>query len=517
MKNIDPNKVAVSVRWSTEDQGDGTTLQVQLEGCKHYILSQGWNINESLIFIDDGYSGGNLNRPGITKLREAVQQGLIDCVVVFKLDRLSRSVIDTVNLVLAEWEGKTYLKSAREPIDTTTPMGKQFFYMLVSFAEWERSVIKERTFSGKVTRAKEGKNSGFTYSYGYRKGSTEPYLFEIVPEEALIVKKIYSAYLSGRGAFGIAADLNEAGITTRDGQKWSGNTILYMLRNKIYIGILEYGKTIKNPIQGEALRIKSEEYLSTKSPYIEIIIPLEMFNAVQDLRISRNVKVSKISGRALSSQHLLSGILKCKCGHSYIGNRVKKGDTYAYYECSGKKQKGSGFCDSGLIRKDIIDKIIIDKVQEKFFTPKQLEFIETIIKEKFNDHLTELQHNIQHIEAHIVSLTTQLNHLDQDYRNQKIDAQTYSRLYNQIDEEKRSANLKLTDLQKSYSNNKIKNISVEKIELAKQILNKWFELPIAEQKVFLRNWINYIVVYRKAGKYNAHIEIEINYVWDKDL
>jgi hypothetical protein len=62
-KAIDPDRVAIYIRWSTDDQGDGTTLDVQMEGCRHYALSQGWNVTEDLIFIDDGYSGGSLDRP----------------------------------------------------------------------------------------------------------------------------------------------------------------------------------------------------------------------------------------------------------------------------------------------------------------------------------------------------------------------------------------------------------------------------------------------------------------------
>jgi site-specific DNA recombinase len=106
-KGIDPDKVAIYIRWSTDDQSDGTTLEVQQEGCKHYLLSQGWVVNEDLIFVDDGWSGGNLERPAMTRMRTLVRAGKVDCVVVFKLDRLSRSVIDMVNLVLEEWDGQT--------------------------------------------------------------------------------------------------------------------------------------------------------------------------------------------------------------------------------------------------------------------------------------------------------------------------------------------------------------------------------------------------------------------------
>ncbi|HWI66569.1 MAG TPA: recombinase family protein, partial [Symbiobacteriaceae bacterium] len=87
---VDPTKVAIYIRWSTEDQGEGTTLEVQSETCRAYLVSQGWAVNPELIFIDDGYSGGSIERPAMARLRSAVAAGEVHCVVVYKLDRLSR-------------------------------------------------------------------------------------------------------------------------------------------------------------------------------------------------------------------------------------------------------------------------------------------------------------------------------------------------------------------------------------------------------------------------------------------
>jgi site-specific DNA recombinase len=122
---ISPNKVAIYARRATDDRSDMTTLETQLQGCKKFILAQGWQVNESLIFIDDGFRGGTLNRPAITKLREAVKEGLVDCVVVFQLNRLSKSAIDLVNLI-NEWGNGIHLKCVNEPIDTMTILERSF-------------------------------------------------------------------------------------------------------------------------------------------------------------------------------------------------------------------------------------------------------------------------------------------------------------------------------------------------------------------------------------------------------
>ena len=125
-ETVDKSKVAAYVRWSTDEQTDGTTLEVQLEPCRLFIQSQGWLIREDLVFVDDGHSGGSLNRPGLNRLREVVRGGNVSCVVVYKLDRLSRSVLDTA-LVLQEWEGICSIRSTREPVDTTNPTGSILF------------------------------------------------------------------------------------------------------------------------------------------------------------------------------------------------------------------------------------------------------------------------------------------------------------------------------------------------------------------------------------------------------
>jgi site-specific DNA recombinase len=515
-KPINPNKVAIYIRWSTEDQSNGTTLETQLEGCKHYILSQGWNISDSLIFIDNGYSGGNLNRPEITKLRKQIDDNLIDCVVIFKIDRLSRSVVDTVNLVLDEWEGKAYIKSARELLDTSTPMGRQFLYILSSFAEFERSVIKERTFSGKTKRASEGKNSGFIYCFGYKKGINNQ--FKIVPEEAEIVKRIYNDYLQGRGSFGIAVDLNTNGIKNRNNKQWSGNTILYMLQNKAYIGILEYGRSIRNPSKnykqkGEKSRLKNEQFSSVESQYIPSIITPEIFYAVQELKKSRSVKISKISGRALSSEHLLSGILKCKCGYSRFGLNIKKGERFAYYDCVGNKQRGKSFCNSGLIRKDILERDIMKEIRQDldFSNEEKFNKIEKNYQKNYQNQLNNLKKSIKLLESNLLSLENQLIRIDIDYRNQTIDAKTHNRLYNQIETEKNSINIRLIELKDNLDNKKLNIINLDEIKSIPTILNQWDSLSIVQQKNLLRKIIDYIIVYKKPGIENPEIYTEIHY------
>lgn len=323
-KPINPNRVAIYIRWSTDDQSDGTTLEVQLDGCRHYLLSQGWKVNESLTFVDNGYSGGNLDRPGLDKLRKQIRQGQVDCLVVFKVDRLSRSVMDTVNLVLDEWEGRTYLKSAREPIDTTNAMGKQFFYMLVSYAEWERSVIRERTMAGRRKRAQEGYKPSAVAPYGYRHSKSKTGALEIVAEEAAVVQRIFERYNAGEGAKTVVNTLNREGISFRTGGPWNERTVLYLLSNRVYVGDMVYGRLTRNPRrgkeEGEVFWSRNDDPLVVEgSTFLPPIVSRQQFDLAQEAKLQRTTAPGKPSGRSIASPYLLTGIAKCTCGYSLFG------------------------------------------------------------------------------------------------------------------------------------------------------------------------------------------------------
>ncbi|HLN65183.1 MAG TPA: recombinase family protein, partial [Symbiobacteriaceae bacterium] len=287
---IDPNRVAIYIRWSTEDQGEGTTLDVQLEGCRHYVLSQGWQVRPALIFIDDGYSGATLDRPALSRLRAQVRAGEVTCVVVYKLDRLSRSVADTARLCMDEWESLCCVKSAREPIDTHTQAGRMFFYTLMNYAEWERSVIRDRTFSGRARRAQEGRDPGITMPYGYTKDPASGGFVQVALEAA-VVQRIFELYRMGNGLARIVAVLNGEGVRFRGGRPWRVGTVAYLLANPAYAGDLVWGRRMRNPRYakrpGERLVAWRDEPLARAPGAFPPIVSAEAFAQVQEIRRGR--------------------------------------------------------------------------------------------------------------------------------------------------------------------------------------------------------------------------------------
>lgn len=361
---IRPDRVAVYIRWSTEDQSEGTTLEVQQEACRYFVQSQGWAIRKDLEFIDDGYSGGNLRRPALTALRRAVREGGVDCVVCFKLDRLSRSVVDTVNLVLEEWEGRCFFKSARDPIDTTTPAGKMFFYLLASYAEWERNVIRERTSSGRLARARQGRWAVGEAPFGYRIGAAKR--LAVHEPEATVVRTIFDGYLKGRTVSDLVRRLQaEAAPAPAGPGAWSKPLVRRILSNQAYMGVVQFGEYRRNPRHGRDA--EAPKLLKLDEPAVRVegahaaIVSPEAFHAVQKLKAERDVRKSKRSGRAHSSPWLLTGVLKCaQCGSSFTARAYRAHKRPVYY-CLGRDFKLS--CDCAPIAVEELDRWFVQELK----------------------------------------------------------------------------------------------------------------------------------------------------------
>lgn len=474
-------RVAIYIRWSTDDQGDGTTAQVQLEGCRHYVLSQGWEFRPDLVFTDDGYSGGTLDRPAMARLRAAVRAGQIDCVVVLKIDRLSRNVVDTVNLVLREWEGRCHVKSARESIDTSTPAGKMFFYTLVSFAEWERSVIRERTMSGKLKRLQEGKNPGFRPPFGLTTGET-PGSFALVEDEAALVRLIFERCLAGHGCRAVAAELNGLGLRFREERPFTARTVAAILENPLYAGRLVYGRRVSNPRQHEG---GSRQVRSTAAPLVvaaagvPAIIEPERFDAVQALRGKGRAATGQ---RADSSGHLLTGLLRCRCGSALMGIRAPGGGPHAYYVCAGKRRHGPGYCDAGHIRQDTLDQWLTALLVERYAGALP-------VAAPTADPLRPAR---EAAARELAVLERELAVVARDYRRERLSHLEYQEHRQAVEAQQREVRERLAALETAAAAHAGEPEALSRTAPPQ----RWSLLPAADQKRLLRQLVRTLTVYR---------------------
>ncbi|WP_108671832.1 recombinase family protein [Peribacillus acanthi] len=324
--------IAIYCRVSTDEQArEGVSLAEQKERLSAYCRAMGWNIDTTL-YVDDGYSAKNMERPQLTKLINAVKNGIISKVMVTKLDRMSRKLLDLLQLIDLFQENEVSFISISESFDTNTPSGRLTLQVLGAVAEFERERIRERVLDNMFHAANSGK--WLTQSpYGYDLVEKE---LSINEKESLIVKKVYDLYLNkGLGYYTIAKKLNEEGIPSKYNKEWSLRSIKLILTNPAYKGTLVWNRTDSSK---KKRKEKEEEEWVTVEDCLPVIIEKETWDAVQE-RINKKPMAS----RAQSSPHLLGGLLKCgKCGGgmsiSWSGSKNKR---FRVYRCSNNKNKGT--------------------------------------------------------------------------------------------------------------------------------------------------------------------------------
>lgn len=371
---VRPDAVAIYIRWSTDEQTEGTTLQTQKERCSLYLLSQGWQVNEALIFVDEGFSGGSLNRPALTRLRAAVAEGRVDCVVSYAMDRLSRSVADTVQLVQGEWAGKCVYRSASQPISTEdgNPTGQLIFNILASFAEFERALIRERTHSGLVRRARQGMYPGTRVPpFGYRRDGKGQLAIE--PDAAAVVRRIFAMAVEGPAGQGptlIARALMAEGIASPTGGNWWAHQIRAILTNPVYRGDLIYGRRRVNPAArrnpAAPRRLTGGKPLAVVAGAVPALVDRAAWDRAQQLFADR-ARAQTRKGLQAKNRSLLAGIARCRCGGPLSLFYGRGGQRY--YRCS-RHCLSAGGCGAnpGVVRADEVEEAVAQAVRDRFGT-----------------------------------------------------------------------------------------------------------------------------------------------------
>lgn len=494
--SVDPGKVATYIRWSTEEQSEGTTLDVQRDACRHYIQSQGWEFREDLVYVDDGYSGGTMDRPILTRLRKDIQDGSVTCVVVFKLDRLSRSVIDTVELVLREWEGRCYLKSAREPIDTTTASGKMFFYMLASYAEWERSVIRERTLAGKIRRAQEGKNPGIALPHGYTQGVARG---TIVVDEtaAAVVRRIFREYLSGSGGYQIAKRLNEDGLRPSRGTHWSKSSVDHILQNPAYTGLFQYGKVTQVP---KELRKKvGRRWITFDEPrFARIEGGLPSIISGADFEQAQNIRQRRgeVSGkRALSADYLLSGLARCRCGAPYRG-QAYEGGKYRYYRCATLMNRPGAGCDAGHLPAELIEEKVLEAVRQAV-APANTAALLKRQEQEWQERVQDLEVALRQAQADMGGLAEKRRRLDDDYDMGELPGRLYAQRVEQLEQQEVRLAQRIEQLGAEVGAMRAAHVDLEGFAAEMASIDAWDQLTAEQRKQVLRHLVESLTVFRK--------------------
>ena len=330
-------KAALYMRVSGEEQAERMTIDTQDEFLGQYAGLYGHEV--AGVYKDEAVSGTVPvhERPKGRRLLEDAKSGAFETVLVYKLDRIGRTLLVTVDAHDRLQEAGVALKSATEPIDTSSPAGRLIFQMLASFAEFERGTIRERTTHGLHRALRNGKHAG-RIPYGYRLSPTE-YGLEVVAEEAEIVRQIIEGVAAGSTLYGESKRLNDQGVLApgrrfkgarKHGGFWSPSTVRDLVRQSAYSGT----HTVK--ING------GQDLISREVP--AIVEP-----ALQQQAIARLAENKRYPNRQNVRKYLLRGLVRCDvCGHACTGrtstSRVSGGKKkYSYYGCvSNRADRGAG-------------------------------------------------------------------------------------------------------------------------------------------------------------------------------
>lgn len=347
---IDEKRCAVYTRKSTDERLDAefNSLEAQYDSCAAYIKSQtglGWTLLGKH-YDDGGYSGGTMNRPGLVELLKDIEAGKIDVVVVYKIDRLSRSLCDFTDLFKLFEQHNVSFVSVTQQIDTSNAAGRMMLNILMSFAQFEREMTADRIRDKIYASKKRGMWMGGPTPYGY---VLEKKQLKVDPNAAEAVRMIFRRYVATASSLQVARELNDSPYARADGQLWRPQMVLVILKNHVYTGKLEIKRT------GELFDGRHEA-----------IIDEELFDAAQKT-IASNKKVDgRVNRHTLYSP--LKGLLKCgTCGGTMtpvFSNYTRKSGRrrYVYYRCTADAKKAEHKCPLRTIAADVIEKFVYNQL-----------------------------------------------------------------------------------------------------------------------------------------------------------
>ncbi|MCF8563918.1 recombinase family protein [Alicyclobacillus tolerans] len=336
--------IAIYCRVSTDEQAkEGVSLEEQQERLAAYCKAMGWN-DSIRKYVDDGYSAKNLDRPALQRLLSDVQNGRVSRLMVTKLDRLSRRLLDLLTLIELLQKHEVSFVSTSESFDTESPSGRLTLQVLGAVAEFERERIRERVSENMLHAARNGKWLT-QHPYGYRLYNKELAVYE---PEAAVVRRVFDLFQNqGRGYYAIAKQLNDERIPSRTNKAWSINTVKKMLTNPVYAGILTWNRTDSS---SKTRQVRDEsEWVVIYDAHPSIVDALT-WQQVQHAIHNRKGR----SSRAQTSPHLLSGLLRCgMCGASMSISWSGHPKRRRVYRCSAYKNQGT--CKSTAYDADTVE------------------------------------------------------------------------------------------------------------------------------------------------------------------
>ena len=542
MMKINDDMIAIYSRKS-KFTGKGESIGNQAELCKEYVRNMFGEeyVDRCVVFEDEGFSGGNLQRPDFKRMMEEVRKHKFKAIVVYRLDRISRNISDFAGLIDELTKLNVSFVSIREQFDTSTPMGRAMMFIISVFSQLERETIAERIRDNMHELAKTGCWLGGTTPTGFR---SEPvskitidgkerksYQLIPIPEEIEIPKMIFDLYTETDSLTAVEAELLRRRIKTKKGKDFTRFAIKGILQNPVYLvadanayeyfmereaevcfpkeafdgtcGIMAYNRTNQEKANNKQLLPVNEWIIAIgKHPGI---IPSAQWIKVQE-SLDRNK--SKAYRKPRNNEALLTGLVYCSCGERMYPKLTKRttanGDLIYTYVCKMKERSKRTRCNKRNANGNILDAAIIEQIKaladnsSSFVTQlaKSREFY-TGKREQYERQLEELRKEHARIEQTINGLIDSMGMVGESIAKPRV-----LQRIEELTEEDRNIQNRIYELEGLVDTNALTN---SEFDLMRQLLSMFRssidDMSVEEKRAAIRTVVRKVI----WDGVNAHV------------
>ncbi len=404
-------RCAVYTRKSSEEglEQEFNSLDAQREAGEAYVRSQagaGWACLADR-YDDGGFTGGNTDRPGLQRLMRDVEAGRVDCVVVYKVDRLSRSLLDFAALMRTFEQYNVGFVSVTQQFNTASSMGRLVLNVLLSFAQFEREIVSERTRDKIAATRRKGKWAGGWPVLGY---DVDPagFKLKVNDAEADRVRAIFALYLEHGSLLPVVEELRERGWANkrwelrkggfRGGSAFTRTSLYHLLTNPVYVGKVRY---------------KAEVHAGEHAAVVDAAV----WQRVQ-AHLARNGRSGAGGGRAGAGDALLGGLLRCAaCDAAMSPSHTTKGSKrYRYYTCTAAARNGWATCPAKSVPAHAIEPVLVNQIRAVGRDPAVRAAVLTQARQQDEARTAELEREQQAIETDLRAWHGEMRHLSGLFR-----------------------------------------------------------------------------------------------------
>lgn len=517
-------RIAAYVRVSTEEQANA--IEGSIDNQKYRLKSfldlknsQHKNWGEIVNFyVDDGYSAKDTKRPAYQKMMNDIKRKKVDLILITDLSRLSRNIFDFCGLMDDLEKSEAQFLSIKEQFDSTTPAGKMMIYNMINLAQFEREQVSERVALGVHSRAMRGLLNGAKAILGFDKvkGNTGSYAINEV--EADQVRTIFKLFLNLGSCSRTINELNRLSIFPKSSgeslsefqeHKWNRETLVYLLKNKAYIGQLEVNKKRKNRDQ---LKLKPHQQYRVVPASWPAIISEDDFNKVQQALGNAHKKERARLSIADYRFFIATGLLRCaECGHGLVGQTFHGAvSEHRYYGHTHKNSKHG--CKIQRINADELEKQVLEYVWGSIEDAGYLNRIEDKLRQLNNvksfgkaKKKKVVQDQVRALQSKIDGLLLMQSEIT-DKAVLKVTAKSFETLINQ----KTNLDRQLEELTDHYDGVDFVKTNIDYTRDCLGDIKRGFAKSVgATQKRLLKNLINEITVFENGIQISLHLAFGI--------